>query len=446
MRDTEFLLLAFEHIGLLVALMVAGAVILLLATYRRGFGLLDPLHFFYAFTFGTSYGVVAFLAVMGRLSAAALTLVIGFGSLWLIGLWIGQSALVKPMFARRTFDAREASLRSSSVLIRTLILSGVLLSVYLAIVGSPFAMVSRFQANRGIGFLPRLLDPLRIVASGLLFAAVRRRSWLWRILALAYIVLLAFASGSKFAFLECVYGAWMTTQLMQPALAKRVPLTVRARRTISALLIAVAATVFALTLLKYSTEARQAREYGSPTYVKGVSLPVELLALRIVGNGDMYYMGLPDNTFFRVVKIPNPAAQMFGMLVGNTVMEELFDYPLANSAVGRQIWLHWYPDDPVMRGPTSHFDLVAYAYFGAALGAVFCFVLGFGIGWLRRSIRRLRPLPAWKAALLAALYLRALVSLLSPAISLAHLVDLALVAWILTVRLDAPRKTVVLLQ
>lgn len=442
MPANEFLLLAFGHIGLLSAFMMSGCVVLFSATYRRGFGMLDPLHFFYAFTFGTSYGIVAFLAALGMLSTSAEVLVFGFGILWLIGLWIGQSSVLRPMFSRGSFDAREASLRSRSVLLRTLILSGTLLAVYLAIVGSPFAMVSRFQANSGIGFLPRLLNPLRIIAAGLLFAAVRRRQWFWKVVALIYMVLLAFASGSKFAFLECIYGAWMTSQLMQFGKGKQISLGAKMRRALWMSVAAVAAVAFALILLRYSAEARQAREYGAPAYVSGVPLPVELLALRIVGNGDMYYMGLPNNTYFRVVRISDPAAQMFGMFLGNTVMEKLFDYPLANSAVGRQIWLYWNPDDRVMMGPTSHFDLVAYAYFGWALGAGFCFVLGLALGWLRRSLRQARPLPAWKAALLSALYLRALISLLSPAVSLAYLLDLAFVAWILTVRLEVPRKAI----
>lgn len=438
MSDIEFLLLAFDHIGLLALLMFCGCFILYFSTPKAGFGLADPLHFFYAFTFGTSYGVVALLAITNKLSMGAITLVFGFGGLWLMGLWIGQSAILKPLFKLTPINVASDTTRTLSALRRALFLSSILVCVYFAIVGSPFAVDSRFEANRGIGFIARLLDPLRIVIAGLLYATTRNKSILLRGLALSYVVILSLASGAKFALLECGYAAWITSQLIAPRFANKVRAG-RLRRIFLYLSVILIATSFALVFLNFGFQAREAEDVGRTTYAEGVSLPVELLVLRIIGNGDMYYLGLPNDTYFQVVSVHNPLAQLFGPLVGDGVMKNFFDYNLADSEIGRQIWLYWYPGDTVIRGPTSHFELVAYSYFGPLLGGVFCIVLGVSVGWLRRTMFRSHSLAGWKAALLSALYIRILISLLSPGLSMTYLIDLAFVFFILTCQFT-PRR------
>ncbi len=430
MSDVEFLLLAFQHIGLLAILMVCGCIFLYFATAKPGFALADPLHFFYAFTFGTSYGVITLLAIEDRLSLGAITLIFGYGALFLFGLWFGQFLPFRSLF-RKSYPLNSSAERTSLAFKRALFLSALLVSIYFFIVGSPFSVESRFEANRGVGFIPRLLDPLRLIISGLLYAVVQRKSAFLKFLAFTYIVILSLASGAKFALLESAYAVWVTSQLMKPKFLK-LENTSKLKKFFLYFVVVVIATIFVLLFLNFGSQAREAEQYGRAATIEGIPLPVELLVLRIIANADMYYLGLPDDTFFQAISIHNPLAQFFGPLVGDGVMRKIFNYPLSDSEIGRQLWLYWYPGDPIMRGPTNHFDLVAYTHFGSLGGVVFCFFLGGSIGLLRRSMLKCHSLPGWKAAILSALYLRALVSLLSPSLSLAYLIDLLVVSFLLT--------------
>lgn len=52
-------------------------------------------------------------------------------------------------------------------------------------------------------------------------------------------------------------------------------------------------------------------------------------------------------------------------------MSRLFGQDFSNGDIGRQIWLYWYPDDDIMRGPTAHFDIAGLVYFGYIGGVIF---------------------------------------------------------------------------
>lgn len=437
MSDVAFLLLAFDNIELLVACMLLCTAVLFFATRKRGFGLADPLHFYYTFTFGSAYGVVAMLALTKMLSSSAIALVAILGALWLCGFLVGERL---PLALSSSDDSQSPQWdRTGLMTRRALLLSGILVVAYLAAVGSPFNVESRFEANRGIGFLARLLDPLRLIIAGLLFVAGRNKSWAWRGGATVYIVVLAIASGAKSALIECAYAAWLSSQLSAPRDPGR-PARFSIGKYVGYASAAALCVGFVIFLLSFNKQAQDAAASNRTSYIEGAPLAVELFALRVIGNGDMYYSGLPADVFFDQVRVDNPIAQLFGAILGDSVMQSVFSYPLANTEVGRQLWLYWNPGDPIIRGPTSHFDLVAYAYFGPVAGALFCVSLGVGLGVLRRCATRSRELPPWKAALIATFYLRALVSLLSPSIAISYLFDLAFVTIILTINIF-PRGT-----
>lgn len=156
---------------------------------------------------------------------------------------------------------------------------------------------------------------------------------------------------------------------------------------------------------------------------------MELLLLRILANGDAYYLSLTEHVIDTVI-VEHPWLQLLSNTFGNSVMAKLFDIDFSNLDVGRQIWLYWYPDDPVMRGPTNHFDLAGYAYFGYVGGLLFSAVIGYVIGVVNSWKLYCDNSSAVVVAFVAALYCRSLPLILNPSVGIAYMVDIYIILFV----------------
>jgi hypothetical protein len=429
MNSTKFLLLAFDHIGFLLALSIILVLLLYRMTSRIAGGVSDPFHFYYAFTFGTSYAVVGLLAFLGYIGLPEIALIVGYGLIFL---------LCYRLFSRLSFPPVQRAIRlwkGGVTFFRLALLLYILAAlIYVSLAGFAFLSESRFETNRGVGFLVRIMDPLRLFIVGYVAIIVagyrgRRTALLWCGLGL-FALASSLLNGSKFALLESAYVAAVAVAVRSGR--KALPLK---KVFWPALLVLLLATGYALTQLFFNFKADASPAANTTQYISGTPLLLEQFAVRIVSNGDMYYLGLPSEVLHSI-RVDHPLVQLFGPIIGGGAISSLFGYDVNNTDVGRQIILYWDPFYPVSGGPTNHFDLTAYVYFGPILGTLFVMILALILAQINR-LKQHRYSTVGCAAV-AALYCRSLAILLNPATGLALISDilvvfslLSVLAWIL---------------
>lgn len=137
---------------------------------------------------------------------------------------------------------------------------------------------------------------------------------------------------------------------------------------------------FAVWVLGKNLEQSGIDSESSGAYMSDTPVLYERLALRILANGDKYYLSLPNGVIERL-KTDSALIQFLSPLVSVTKMSELVGHPVNDYTVGRQS-LYWYPDYNTAGGPTSHFDLFSYKYLGLLPGILFVALIGFLLGRL----------------------------------------------------------------
>lgn len=427
-----FYQLALEHVGFLLLFSILLAYILYVLTRDICGGLSDPIHFFYSFTFGTSYAVVALLAYTHNIGSFEIAIVVGFGLCFLVGFRVFSRIRIGKLhhFLSLCTGGR-------TFLWITVLLYVVTSVTYVMSVGLPSLSASRFETNRGFGYLARLMDPLRLVIVGSVAVTVAesrgRKRWILALLLGFFAVVSSLLNGSKAALLECAYVSAVSLAIR----SGRVSLPMK-KLIFPATLIALITTTYAMGQLYLNLRAPASGDFLANA--NPLLLAFDMFALRIVGNGDMYFLGLSQQVL-HALHFKHPFVQLFGPILGSGVTSMLAGYDVNSSDVGRQIILYWQPDYPVAGGPTNHFDLTAYLYFGPIGGTVFVLCLAFTLAQINRLKKQRYNVVG--CAVVATLYCRALVLLLNPATSLALMSDaiiiFALVAFFAKVVNAAPR-------
>ncbi|WP_439411847.1 hypothetical protein [Enterobacter ludwigii] len=384
--------------------------------------IMDPFHFYYAFTYGTGYAIILILFVHGYVDLYLFSYLLLSGTLFFLTFCFSSTTRAK--YNRSIFNRFSISImEQEKFLLKFLsILYLSLFVFYLSQVSLTMFFTSRFEANRGLGIIVRLMDALRVVLAGWYFYYyLRGRKKRFFIVALLISAVGALISGAKFAFLEqiyvlCVVG-YITTR-------KTFKFNLR-----SIFLIVVIALCFLLFSLYFISKLSVMIGYTSSQYIPGAPVALELLLLRILANGDAYYLSLTEHVIDAVI-VEHPWLQLLSNTFGNSVMAKLFNIDFSNLDVGRQIWLYWYPNDPVMRGPTNHFDLAGYAYFGYAGGLLFSAVIGYVIGIVNSWKLYCDNSSAVVVAFVAALYCRSLPLILNPSVGIAYMVDIYIILFV----------------
>ena len=321
--------------------------------------------------------------------------------------------------------------------------------IFLKGVGFAAFLSSRFQIG-GYNLLAIILDPLRLFIAAYIAVLIvkcngsnkKLKRFLLSCAVLAFIVFSSLVNGSKMSFLESVYvGAVAIAVSLGET---RFPL----KKIIKpALMILIVSTVYAISQMYFNIEASGGTENKSAyydSYTKGPLL-LDLYAMRIVNNGDIYYIALPEPVFQNVV-IDHPFALLFSDVFGGKLLGSIFDIDIYRSFdISHQSMGYWYGTYDGVVGPVDHFDLDAYKFFGPLGGIVFVSCLAFII----YSVNKLKKghYDTAGCAAAAAIYIRTLQILLSPHVGLAYMEEsfilfgvLAVVAKALNYAVRRPRE------
>ncbi|MBW5406912.1 O-antigen polymerase [Morganella morganii] len=417
MSDGEFFKFIFNHWQQYLIVMMPIIALCYLTVRKHAINIFDPIHFYFTFTFGTSYAVVAIMCIHGLIPIHLSYMVLVN---WL-ALAIGLSAArmtksnISFNFVSRGFHLLDTNYKAVVFILFFVWLS--LTFIYVTSVSFDAFVASRFEANKGLGGIVRLLDFIRITLVCSLVICSIKSSGLTRVslimLAAIVVVVSSFVTGAKFALLESALTILVAVYIFsgwKPVFTLKTILVI--------LLLSVIMIAFVLFLLTFASESLG---YTKSNYMNA-PVVVELFFMRIFANGDMYYFSLP-NSVIDGLSVESPIYQLFGYIIGNGGMNKIFDYDYSGNDIGRMIWKYWYPDDTISRGPTNHFDLAGYSYFGLLGGVAMTVIIGFTIGKACKIKNSMAINLVMTSSVIAAVYSRALVLLLSPSVGIAYLFD-----------------------
>ncbi|WP_288439533.1 hypothetical protein [uncultured Pseudomonas sp.] len=432
MSDLDFFEFAFSNIPLLLVCIFLSTGFLYLSVRRFVFlGYLDPLHFYWTFTFGTAYGIVLALFISGFVSLYYVALLLSYAVFFLFFLRVSKRhgkwmyKLVVTLLVPHGRGRGEFWI---------ILLLYVCLALFL-IVNTGFgasAETNRFEQNRGLGAFVRVADAFRLflVAYIAVICVGRwrhgRRNYLTILLGVGYIFLLLLSSllnGAKFAILEGIYASIFAMAVQGYRLRLNI---LKVGLLFSVVLF------FAVWILSKNLEGAGVDTEASGVYMQDAPILYERLALRVLANADKYYLSLPNGVIEKL-KTDSALVQFVAPLVSVTKLSEILGYPINDYAVGRQALLYWYPDNAIAGGPTSHFDLFSYKYFGFAPGLLFAALMG----WFFASVSALGRLGgkqgSYYAALSAALWVRSIAMLLEPTVGLAYVLDIFILFFVVNI-------------
>ncbi|MBS7818548.1 hypothetical protein [Wohlfahrtiimonas chitiniclastica] len=413
--DTDIMYMLYNNAIIFILLSIFIFYLLYRMTKRINLGIADPINFYWLFTFSTSYTVVLLLIFNDFIKYCSALFVFAYFSVFSIFLMFGFRC-------RLLFKIKQKIAYSDDLMLLIFRLAIFLylsiLIIYIKYLNHELFFMSRFAANEGIGFLARILDILKlfIIAIGYILA-VERQSKTYMFLLFLFILFSSFVTGAKFAILELIYLVLLIKMLK----FKRIVVFSFFKPSI---LIGICLIVlFALTFTyNLAISGKIVSQYTN------FPIAIELLISRVFANGDMYYLGLTNDVFNKIIheKDISFIYLLLRPYLGSSIMEALFNDQAI--PIGRAIWLSWYPDS-ISGGSTDHFDLAAYAYFGIYFGAIFVAVLGFLIGRINKYKLFIlnSETNSMRIVIFSIVYLKIYIFLLSPVVGLVTLIDVILI-------------------
>ncbi|MFC0179609.1 hypothetical protein [Thorsellia kenyensis] len=381
---------------------------------------LDPFHFTYTFTFGSAYAVVFLLYIFNYITFFYLFLIAANGFVFFVSFKyfttvFSNSNLSNSLIYRMSLTCARAELYILACILITYCIFAI---VYLSKFNSTLFYTSRFEANRGLGLLVRIMDFLRYFLTAL-FAiyAVRRKKGLFLtyiIAAVSISLVGSFLSGAKIALLSHIYVALLAVYIAENKIIR-----INCKNIFYGIIITCFISVFVFfTLNKFSI----ALGYTQPMYFTDYPVEFELLIKRIIANADKYYLSLPNELLDNII-INNPLPIFLNSVFGSSFMGYFYDINFSNVDVGRQIWLLWFPNDSISRGPTNHFDLSGYVYFGYWGGLIFTIFLAIVLSKINSFKIFTHNLNSFYVAFIVTLYIRSLAILLTPSVGISNISD-----------------------
>ncbi|MDE9444130.1 oligosaccharide repeat unit polymerase [Xenorhabdus bovienii] len=418
MSDTLFFDFIFSHYSEYLIYAFISCMLCYLAVRRLAVGILDPIHFYFTFSFGTSYAVVFILWIYNYISSY----LFGMIALNFIFLYLSMALAYKIKRFRLTgfsdyfFKTAEKNTKITFTIIALIYIF--LTVIYIKSVSFDAFIQSRFEANKGLGALVRILDVIRLMLTAYLaikfFETKGFKRFIYIILALSISIFASFVSGAKASLLEHVL-----VMLIALYISKGWRPKFNFRFAFVGCILSVCLISYVLFMLQFTSEAIG---YTKSQYING-PVEIELFLLRIFANADMYYFSLPNGVIDRL-HVGSSIGQLFGYIIGNGGMQSIFGYDYSGNDVGRLIWKFWYPNDNIARGPTNHFDLAGYSYFGYVGGIMMTMVVGWIIGRVSKAKNARRFNGYFYSCFLATLYCRALQIFLSPSVGIAYILDI----------------------
>lgn len=422
MSAHEFIMMAFEVWPTFVALIALCAVILFLAIRPVIVGgIFDPLVLALVITYSVNYAVVALLWQMGKTSFLLTALVLGYGVVMLsIFRWMSRRR--RPSLLLGLY--RHMSPRSIGIQVYRLSLA-VYLVLSLLIISSIglgiMAETNRFDAARGFGGYIRVLDflaPFIISYSTASIFTSRRRIVLKMLVLALFILFAAMVNGAKISVIFSLFTIFFTLSIMD--------IKVKINRVVAVACL-VAGLAFSLVALSINMRQNQVDESLVNTGLTGPALVLERFAYRVVASGDTSYLLLPNNVIDKI-KRDSVLVRFIAPFIGITTASQVFGHAVGDYSVGRQALLYYDSNNEIAGGPTSHFDLFGYVYFGPIGGFLFAAAVGALLGSINRTIHIVRRSPTvppnhFRVALVVTLWTRAVLVIIEPTVALAYIVE-----------------------
>jgi hypothetical protein len=422
MSELEFIIMAIQGWPSFVSLSVLFAVLLFLVIRRVIVGgIFDPLVLALVVGYSVNYAVVAFLWIFGQSSTYLTFLVALYGVCLLVTFrWVSrQRKSPRLLGVLRALTPRHVG----PLVYRLSIFVYAVLSLFIisSIGFGIFAENNRFEAARGFGGYIRIMDflgPFIVSYSTVAIASQKRHRVLKSCALVVFIFYAAMVNGAKISVIFSLCTVFFTLSIMA--------IKVRIRPDV-AIVGMLAGLAFSVIALGINLDRNEVDEGLAETGLTGAGLVVERFVYRVIASGDSSYLLLPNNVIDRIEK-DNAVVRFLVPFIGITTASRIFGYPVGDYSVGRQALLYYDPGNEISGGPTSHFDLFGYVYFGALGGALFSVAVGAMLGSINRSIREVRRDRSgtpnrYLVALLATLWTRAVLVIIEPTVAVAFVVD-----------------------
>lgn len=430
MSPLDFFVYALENWLNILLWIIFFFILLYIAVRRLAVGgIFDPIHFVYTFTFGTKYAIVCSLYFNGLISNYLFSVIVVFGIAFYISL-IYSSKLKQPII--NNLFSLLVPKNNAYLEFKFIFIIYVLVAVYIIshIGFGFFAKTNRFDNNKGFGAFVRITNALGTFIIAYLsivyyerYKRLKRndlKQYLHYLLLFIFIVFFVILNGAKAAFIF----ALMTIVLAIRASGNKFKINF-----IKGVILLSIATGFAILGLYINLMNNNIETSSEGQYINGVPIVVEKFIHRILANGDQSYMSLPNDVIDKI-KTDNIYIRLLTPIIGISQMSKIVGYPANDLSVGRQIILYYDDDMDVAGGPTSHFDLFSYVYFGLG-GIIFVIFLGYILGSINKLLTISYQKSIFYIALIATLWIRSLAIILAPDVGLAYIFDVIIIFFLL---------------
>lgn len=330
-------------------------------------GLLDPFTLTYTFTYSTSYAVIYILYVNDLISSYSAFVILLMGVTFLVSTFIFSNINLKTplkpfVFFNSTFKSMKLC-RTSCIIIY---MASTILIVYFKGF-SIFTETNRFEDNRGIGPVVRIFEMATYFLICYFFIYIynlKKGRFFYFLLFITFLLFNAIISGAKADLLFYILAALISAKTY--GILKKINI-----KTI--ILIFFSSTVFALVILYFNFNKTLLGITDNYTVLN--SLATRLID-RIISNGDMYYLGLPNDVYLNI-EINNPVVTFISPVISYSITSKIVGYDTSLFEIGKQLLLYHYPDNLIAGGPVDHFDLFSFSHFGLFGGVIFIVLLSY---------------------------------------------------------------------
>lgn len=425
MTEIQFLTIAIDNWLTLIPMALLCSVALWFGVRDRlTAGVLDPMTLTLVFAFGINYGIVLFMKIEDLIDWPMFAIVAGYAILLFVTFRFSSGVKTVPAiyayFARIGGRQLGGTVFTGAVLLYT----ALSLLIFSSIGFGILAETNRFDVARGYGAAIRVMDGLSpfIIAYAALAIIEKPNRRLIKFLLLGiFILYAAIVNGAKASVIYSLSIVFLSLSMSR----YRIKIS-----TWQAILVVVAGLSFSAIALSINLNNNNVRAANTDPLAMSSNQVVARLAYRFIGFGDTSYLLLPNGIIDSLQK-DSVAARFVAPVIGNDNLGKLLGYEVADYSVGRQALLHYAPDSAVGGGPTSHFDLFAYVYFGTVGGIFFVMFLGWMLGRINRAVLITRERAEVEhnklvIALMATIWARGVLVVVEPTVALAYILDIVI--------------------
>ncbi|SUB98672.1 hypothetical protein [Proteus penneri] len=438
MNYNEFLDVYFSNLSLFLT---CGFISIILCFYSVNFisiaGITDPIHFFWTYTLGITYSIIIGLFILGYISNYIISL-IGISAIsFLLAIYLGYAFKINLLKHPINFIFKNNNGHRLFKILLFLMCFFYIIIIY-KVGFSIFSEVNRFEQNKGIGPLVRVVDAIRpfVLSYLAIYIGIYIKGYkkiIYNFILISLIIISSLSNGAKFALLEVIYAISVCFILYRGHRFK-----ISMKRLIKIFSIFLVVFSFALIAANYAIKAKGGNM--KPQFLpENTPIAIEKIYLRTLSNGDQSYLGLPNEI---IDKIPNGNIiyNFTSSMIGKEKFKNIFDVNDNLNNVGQKILLFHFPDHNQAGGPVSHFDLYFYHYLPIGLNYIAIFILGL----ILVSIVNCRVLAKGNifiSALVSTLWIRGLVIILEPAMGLVYMLDFLFIIFFITlITIILPKK------